>query len=215
MGNNTVIDILAKILGVYAILLIVAAILLNPLVLYVCLKSKKLRSTSTFKLLAFASVNDLLTCLVWNEGDFQHTFFGVTLSKTSPFYCRWISIFFQYTTLQIASWMLVSISLDRLLSMTIHVWSRRCFNGAKPFIYSVILVLVIIGININEVFTIGYTYYKNGTEIFVCYANPENTFQWYELMSQVEQVCRFWENFMRLFYDLLNLPKNIRFWKAL
>ena len=174
MSIQTLIDVAAKFLAAYALVLIIAAIILNPLVCYVCLKSAKLRNTSTFKLLAFASINDLFSSLVWNEGDFAHTFFGVTWSKYSPFYCMWVSIFFQYTTLQIASWMMVIVSFDRLMTMSLGIWSRHCFNGAKPFIFSCIISLVIVGINFNEGFTTGYFY-----------SNPANSFPWYDTMSQV------------------------------
>lgn len=185
MAIEILIDILSKTFAAYAVVLIIAAVVFNPLVCYVCLKSPKLRHTSTFKLLAFASINDLLSCLVWNEGDFAHTFFGITWSKYSPFYCMWVSIFFQYTTVQITSWMMVTISLDRLMSMSLNIWSRHCFNAAKPFIFSSILVVVIIGVNLNEGFTSGYYYLKNNSLVFVCYSNPVNTFQWYDTMSQV------------------------------
>lgn len=199
MTIQQAVDILAKIFAAYALVLIIAAILLNPIVCYVCLRSAKLRHTSTFKLLAFASINDMLTCLVWNEGDFAHTLFGVTWSKYSPFYCMWIAIFFQYTTLQIASWMLVTISFDRLMSLSLNVWTRYCFNGIKPFVFSTILVFFIVGVNINEGFTTGYFMNKNGTQVFVCYSNPHGSFPWYDIMSQVRRINRLLKIYIKNF----------------
>ena len=188
MSNQYVIDIFSKIFACYSLLLIICAVILNPLIVFVILRSKKLRSTSTFKLLIFSSINDLLSLLEWNQEDFTMTMLNYSAPFTNIHYCRIVSIFLQYSTLMYGSWMLVSVSLDRLLSMMIKRWRKHYFSGARPYIYSVVLALVIIAINFNEIFTGGYVYEYEGTEVVVCYESDPNYFDWISLMSQVRYI---------------------------
>ena len=185
MGNQNVIDAFSKIFAVYNLFLIIASVILNPFVLFICIKSKKLRSTSTFKILAFGAVNDLLTCLIWNEESFTNTFFNFQPYFRSFFYCRWLSMFLQYTTMELESWLLVGISVDRLLSMTVKKWSKNYFNGVKPIIFCVVLTIVVIGVNLNQLFTVGYTEVVNGVLNVNCFWPPYNEFNWYKLNAQV------------------------------
>jgi hypothetical protein len=185
MSRQDVIDAFSKIFACYSLLLIICAVILNPLIVFVILRSKKLRSTSTFKLLIFSSINDLLSLLEWNQEDFTMTMFNIPAAYNNINYCRIVSVFLQYSTLMYGSWMLVSISLDRLLSMVVKRWSKHYFDGIRPYIYSGVLALVIIGINFNEIFTIGYVYDYEGAEVTVCYLSDPNSFDWYGLMSQV------------------------------
>lgn len=186
MSITVLADVFSKILAVYTLILIVASVILNPLVLFICLKSKKLRSTNTFKLLAFAAINDLLVCLAWDQESFTNTFFQLYPYFKSLFYCRWISVFLQFTTNEIESWMLVSISLDRLLSLSFKKWNTHFFNGLKPFIFASGLAFVIAAINFIEGFTSGFSYFDNGTEVVVCFVTPpEFSIDWYTIMEQV------------------------------
>lgn len=190
MASQNLIDIFGKIFASYALLLIIAAIFLNPLVLFICLRSKKLRSTSTFKMLSICSINDLLSCLVWNQENFTGTFFDFKPMARSLFYCRFFSVFLQYVTLEYACWLLVSISLDRYLSLRLKKWSKQYFRGARPVIYSFVLLLIIIGINFNEILYDGYSYTENGTEIIVCYATAEYDYSWFDIESQVIYIIK-------------------------
>lgn len=182
---NSIVDVLSKIFACYGIFLISVAVIFNPFVIFVCIKSKKLRSTSTFKLLAFSSFTDLLSLFGWNQEGFVMSMFNYAASFVNLSYCRWVSVFLQYSTLQYASWMLVSISLDRILSMTIKKWSKHYFSGFRPIVYSIILALVIFGINLNEIFTSGHIVTTNGTDFVVCFESDPNSFDWYHLMEQV------------------------------
>lgn len=183
--SDSAIEVLTKIFAIYNLLLIVVSIVFNPVVLFICARSKKLRSTSTFKLIAFSAVNDLLTSIVWNLESFTDTFFEMNLYFRSIIYCRWISVFFQYATSQLESWLLVTISVDRLFSLTFKNWSKHFFKAYRPIIFSFLLALIIICINLNEVFTIGFTYRVNGTEIVACYQTRPNEIDFYNIMSKV------------------------------
>lgn len=185
MDSQSLIFLFTKISSIFNLLLMVSSSLLNPLVFLICVKSKRLRSTSTFKLLAVSSINDFFCNLPWNQEAFTNSFFDFQSPFRSLFYCRWISVFLQFSSFEFTSWLLVSVSVDRLLSMTIKPWSKTMFNGSKPVIYAIVLAFIILAINFHEVFTAGYSFVVNGTEIVVCYSNPPGEYPWYVTMSQV------------------------------
>ena len=189
MSNKAVIDVFTKIFATYNLMLIVASFILNPLVLFICLKSKKLRSISTFKLLALGSVNDLMTVIAWNQESFTNAFFSLYPYSRSIWYCRIVSVFIQFTSLSFESWMLVSVSLDRFLSMMVKKWTKHYFTGSRPFVFVVLLWICIASINFNEVFYGGHSSVSNGTEIVVCFETPpEMPIDWYHIMSQVDKI---------------------------
>ena len=186
MADRQLIDLINKIFSTYNLFLILASFILNPLVLFICLKSKRLRSTSTFKLLAFNSVNDILTVIGWNQESFTNAFFAFYPYSRSLAYCRFVSVFIQFSSLEIESWLLFSISFDRLLSLMFKKWSKHYFVGLRPFIFAFALTIFIWSINFVSLFTGGTSYMSNGTEIVQCFQTPPDfTIDWYHIMSQV------------------------------
>lgn len=179
-------DVLAKVIGAWSIILVLIGSIFNPLVCFVCFKSKQLRSTSTFKLLAIAALNDFLVQFEWNFDHFTLGFFNFAESSNSVFYCRFVTMFMQYVTLEFSSWMWLSISLDRFLTLRIKKWRRNYFVGMRPIIYSALLALLIIAINFIDIFTLGYGYVVNGTQVVVCGATSGYDFSLYYIMSGVE-----------------------------
>lgn len=186
MSDQSVITLFTKITAVFDLAMALTSSILNPMVLFICLRSKRLRSTSTFKLLAISSVNDFFCNWPWNQEAFTNSFFDIQLPYNSLFYCRWISVFLQFSCFQITSWLLTSISLDRFLSMMIKKWSKSLFNGLKPVAYATGVVFIIFAINFHLVFNGGYSYLDDdGFEIVICYDNPPDGIRWYYIMSQV------------------------------
>ena len=192
--NQAVIDTVSKIFAYICIIQTVSAFILNPLVLIICVKSKRLRLTSTFKILAVSAINDMLVCLAWNQEGFTTTIFNYVTSYENLFYCRWISVFLQYTTFNIQSWILLSISVDRLLSMVVKRWSKFHCSDYRPYIYSISLCVFMAAVNFHEVFTSGYSYYDNDTqsEVVICYASdPNYNYDWYVFAAQVSYLIFF------------------------
>ena len=191
MQSGSVLDIFTKIVGSYNLLLIVVSLILNPIVFFMCLKSKNLRSTSTFKLLAFGSINDLFVCVAWNLEAFAVSFFNYVAYYRSLFFCKWITLFIQLTSLEIEVWLLVGISFDRLLSLSVKKWSTHYFNGIKPIIYSAIMIVIMASVNFFFLFVGGYSYVSNGTEIIACFETPPDyNVDWFNIMQNV-RVLRF------------------------
>ena len=186
MDGHQLIDLFTKIFSTYNLFLILASFILNPLVLFICLKSKKLRSTSTFQLLAFSSLNDTLSVIGWNQESFTNAFFALYPYSRSLAYCRFVSVFIQFSSLELESWMLFSISFDRLLSLMIKKWSKHYFGGIRPLIFATALAIFIWSINFISLFTGGFSYTSNGTEIVQCFQTPPGfAIDWYHIMSQV------------------------------
>ena len=186
--SNFIIDTISTIFAVTGFIETVVSIILNPLVIIIILKSERLRTTSTFKILTVSAVNDMLVCLSWNLEMFLYTLFNYEPVNESVFYCRWLSNFLQLTTLSIESWLLLSISVDRLLSLKVKKWSKFYFNGYRPYIFAVLLCFTMAAIHFFEVFTIGYSYFDNETqtEIFVCYTtHPSLGYDWYNFALRV------------------------------
>lgn len=185
MANQEAIDVLTKIFSIYNLLLIVASLIFNPLVFLICYRSKKLRSTSTFKILAINSINDIMVCFPWNFENFVMNF-NYYPYYTSLFYCKWISLLLQTTTIQIESWLLLSVSLDRLLSLSINKWSRSIFVNCRPYIFCICLILFFYALNFPRALVISYIAVVNDTEIIVCYqTRPDIDIDWAKISSQV------------------------------
>lgn len=187
MSNKDLIEIFSNILAWYHLFLIMAAAILNPFVMYICLKSRRLRSTTTFKLLAISAINDLICCLGWNQAQFTNTVLDFNSSRRSLLYCRVVTFFLQYSSIQYESWMLVSISVDRFLSMRTKKWTREYFKGCRPYAYAIALAFFIYGINFHEIFTMGYVYKINETDVIACSFNAPDAFPWNRVMGWVSQ----------------------------
>ena len=190
MEDNTekILDTITNILSYVTVIEIIAGVILNLMIVIICFKSQRLRSKSTFKILAVGAINDMFNCIPWNLNVFLVNIFNYFIFFESPFYCRWLSNFLQNTTLSIQSWILLSISVDRLLSMVVKKWSKFYFSRYKPYIFSGLMCFLIAGINFFQVFTTGYSIYDNETqtEFFLCYAtDPSLGYDWYTLSIQV------------------------------
>lgn len=193
MNFEKALDVFLKILASYSLLLIIYGTILNSFLFYVCLRSRKLRSTSTFKLLASVSISDTLSLFMWMQEHFVSTFFNIYFPHRSLFYCQTISIWVQYSTLQFSSWMYMSISLDRYLSLIVRKWRQLFSRRPWPFVYSVVLAFCICAINLNENWTAGLIEAVNGTEVIFCFVTKINQFDWIKLMSEViiKNSCNF------------------------
>ena len=168
MSKQELIDVLTRIFSCYNLILIIASIIFNPIVLFICLKSKKLRSISTFKILTINSITDILICFPWNFENFSVNFKFHPAFK-SLFYCQWITIYLQVTMIQIESWLILSISIDRLLSLSFNKWSKSIYINRRPYIFCACLILFFLGFNFPRGYFGVYSFVVNGTEYIICY----------------------------------------------
>ena len=186
--QNLLVETVSKIFATYGVIQTVVSTILNLLVIIIIITSERLRTTSTFKILAVSGVNDILICMPWNVETFLYTMFNYEPVNYSVFYCKWLSNFLQLTALSIESWLLLSISIDRLLSLKVKRWSKFYFNGFRPYLFAFLLCFTIAAIHFFEVFTIGYTTFDNETqtEVFVCFgSDPSLGNDWYIFSTRV------------------------------
>jgi hypothetical protein len=100
-------DILNKIFSSFSLVITVSGTILNLIVCTICLR-KRLRSKSTFQLMAFISLSDLCALYQWN---FLHFVSVILMNNEDPnannlFTCKLTNIL-QFVTLQYSAWMLV------------------------------------------------------------------------------------------------------------
>lgn len=100
-------DVLNKIFSSFSLVITVSGTILNLIVCTICLR-KRLRSKSTFQLMAFISLSDLCALYEWN---FLHFVSGILMNNEDPnsnslFTCKLTTIL-QFVTLQYSAWMLV------------------------------------------------------------------------------------------------------------
>lgn len=169
------------------LILIIFGLFLNLLVCLICLKSKRLRVTSTFKILAIAAINDSILCFTWNFDDFTNTFFDFRPYRRNLFYCQVMVNFLAFVTITYASWLLVTLSLDRVMSLYIRTWNKHYFKGLRTLYFSIVLLILIIGINAVTIFRTGHSYVNaNGTEINVCFTESNGSSEIFDIMSKVK-----------------------------
>ncbi len=103
--DENVFKILQKSLGLYALILIIVGTVSSLMSLYICFK---LRKISTFVFLAFLSVSDIISLYYWNLTHFIDNWFDIDFLNSNFWLCKFGS-YYQFTSLQISAWILVSI----------------------------------------------------------------------------------------------------------
>lgn len=187
MADSVFFIVSNRIMAIWGLILILCGIAFNFLVCYVCIKSNQLRSNTTFKFLAIIAINDILLCFPWDFDGFTSVFFDYPAYFRNLFYCEYIEVFLQYATINFDGWMYVSISLDRVLSLSVKKWSCQYFNGYRPIAYSAFLALVIVAMNIVSIFKTGYSYRdENGTDVVVCFEDSNESTEAYDIINLVK-----------------------------
>lgn len=132
--------------------------------------------------LTAVAVVDLCSLYSWNLNLFyKHLInpYQNDLEDSSVITCRLIS-FIAFVSLQLSSWYLTLVSLDRCLNIHFLFWNRQ-FGQAKYSIYIIIsITIIIISLNSHLLFLNGYrqpncTPYAKRT-CFVCYARLNDRF---------------------------------------
>ncbi|CAF0971263.1 unnamed protein product, partial [Brachionus calyciflorus] len=83
------------------------------------------------------------------------TLFSVDFLNINVYECK-ISMFVQFTSLQICAWILVLISLEQYLCVKVQHWRTIHFKPQRAYITVSCLVLFFIALNFNIFFTFGF-----------------------------------------------------------
>ena len=154
------------ILGIYKLILIIAGSIGNLLIFIVCMK---LKENTTFMIMRFLSVSDIITLYFWNLNQVADSLFGLDLLNYNLYYCKFLQ-FSQFTSLQISAWMLVLICFDRYLTISWISWKTKFTKANGGLKVGLAVVVLLAGLNFHCLFTFGHVEYVNGTEIVQCYA---------------------------------------------
>lgn len=161
---SEVFDTLNRILGVYALIIAVLGILLNVFTFYIC---SRVKDNTTFVFLRFFAITSIFTLLWWNLYHFVYPFYLIDIGSWL-LSCK-IGNYVQYSSLQIAAWFLVLISVDGVLSVYLRHWKTIHFKVSRAYWTSGILVAVFLIFNINVLVLFGQEVDFNGTVIMFCY----------------------------------------------
>lgn len=96
--------VVLKILGFYSLLIIILGILSNISTIFFCTKIKE---NTTFVLIQYFSLNNLIALFFWNLSHFTLTFFDFDLNNSTMFICKFGS-WIQFSSLQTSAWILVN-----------------------------------------------------------------------------------------------------------
>ncbi|CAF0800899.1 unnamed protein product [Brachionus calyciflorus] len=161
-------EILSRILGAYSLMLIIFGLIANFIIFFICLR-KPLRKISTFKFFSILALSDTLSLFECNLTHFTIAYFNIAYNSIYLPWCR-LEQFLQQTFLQLSAWILVSIALDRLISVLNNNWRKFYKNGNRIYFYILILIIFFSGLNMPILIKMGYYTYENGTEILYCIA---------------------------------------------
>jgi hypothetical protein len=149
---------------------------LGNLLTIILLLRPNLRQYTTMRYLTAVAVADLCSLYSWNLNLFyKHLInpYQNDIEDASIISCRLIS-FIAFVSLQLSSWYLTLVSLDRCLNIYFLFWNRQ-WGQAKYSVYIILsITIIIISLNIHLLFLNGYRQpncipYAKRT-CFVCYA---------------------------------------------
>ena len=148
-------DTILRLLGLFALFLIVFGTLSSVLNIVVCLR-KRLRRVNTFVCLLFISLADIFTLYCWNFDRFINIWFPSQRYETlSLGFCKFI-VFLQFFSLDWSSWLLVLLNIDRYLSIKTKSWKSKLFRPSIAAVYCILIGVVMALINVYIIVANGF-----------------------------------------------------------
>ncbi|CAF3417056.1 unnamed protein product [Rotaria sp. Silwood1] len=173
-------------LRIYALVLIIVGTIGNLLTIIVLLR-RNLRRFVTVHYLIVVSICDIISLYGWNLNSFYK--FNISRSHgniedLSLIHCRLIS-FMTFAALQLSSWCLTAVSLDRALSLFWLQWKQSFGRLRYTKYYIMFLTFICIAVNAHILFLNGY---HTPTGTIVCYATRSNAYYIYPVWERVHLV---------------------------
>ncbi|CAF0797487.1 unnamed protein product [Adineta ricciae] len=165
--------------AIYALLLIIVGTIGNMLTIIILLRAN-LRQYTTMRYLTAVASADLCSLYSWNLNLFyKHLInpYQNDLEDSSIFTCRLIS-FIAFVSLQLSSWYLTLVSVDRCLNIHFLFWNRQLGRADRSTYIILTITIIIISLNLHLLFLNGYrqpncTPFAKRT-CYVCYARPND-----------------------------------------
>ncbi|CAF0923892.1 unnamed protein product [Rotaria sp. Silwood1] len=186
--------------AIYALLLIIVGTIGNVLTIIILIRPN-LRQHTTMRYFIAVAVADLCSLYSWNLNLFYKHLINLyqnDIEDASIMSCRLVS-FIGFVSLQLSSWYLALVSVDRCLSIYFLFW-RRQFGRASHSIYIILsITIIIIFLNIHLLFFNGY---KQSD----CIPYGKRTcFKCYERLNDKYYIFSKWEIVHVIFYNLIPL----------
>lgn len=147
-------------LSYYALLIMIVGTIFN-LISFLVMQRKNLKKYSCMRVLSILALVDTLVLYQWNLNSFYKYNFSQPpdykdLEDTSIFWCRWIT-YFAFSSLQLSSWLLTLVSIDRVMIIYSYAWKTQISN--KPKRVNLLISLLVVSImllNSHIIFLCGY-----------------------------------------------------------
>ncbi|CAF3919878.1 unnamed protein product [Rotaria sp. Silwood1] len=171
--------------SLYALVLVIIGTLGNLLTIIILCR-QNLRRYVTMRYLIAVSVCDIIALYGWNLNNFYKFTISSTntnLEEISLVHCRVVS-YLAFVGLQLSSWCLAAVSLDRCLSLYFLTWKQNCGKLSRTKYHIGILTIFCLLLNSHILFLNGY---RNGPPNYEikCYATRTNN---YYIFPQWERV---------------------------
>ncbi|CAF1960484.1 unnamed protein product [Rotaria magnacalcarata] len=180
-------------LSIYALLLTIFGTIGNVLTIVVLFR-RHLRRFVTVRYLIAVSICDIISLYGWNLNNFYKfniSRVGGNIEDLSLVHCRLIS-FMTFVALQLSSWCLSAVSLDRCLSLYWLQWKQSYGRIRYTKYYLIFLTLTCLTVNSHILFLNGYSTSSNGA---VCYRTRTNYHyiypQWERVHLVLYNLCPF------------------------
>ncbi|CAF3034785.1 unnamed protein product [Rotaria sp. Silwood2] len=182
-------------LSIYALILIIVGTLGNLLTI-VILCRRNLRRYVTMRYLIAVSICDIISLYGWNLNNFYKFTISSNLTNIEDFsiaHCRIIS-YVTFVGLQLSSWCLTAVSIDRCLSLYFLTWKQSYGKLSRTKYYIAILTIICLLFNSHILFLNGYRV-KSENNTIKCYVTRENPKyiypQWERAHLIVYNLCPF------------------------
>ena len=157
-------------IAIYEAAIITMGTFCNPIVFYVAFRKRN--DNPSFLFMMFLSMSDFVSMYWWNLTHVIEAFWSFDLQNYDVYYCRFMT-FFQMVSLQASAWILVTISIERYISVVVVNW-KNVFNSRKAYLCASIVVITILTLNIHILFTYGHErLIENSTIRVECYPTPD------------------------------------------
>ncbi|CAF3000992.1 unnamed protein product [Rotaria sp. Silwood2] len=171
--------------SLYALVLVIIGTLGNALTIIILCR-RNLRRYVTMRYLIAVSVCDIISLYGWNLNNFYKFTISTTntnLEAISLVHCRVIS-YLTFVGLQLSSWCLAAVSLDRCLSLYFLTWKQNCGKLSRTKYHIGILTIFCLLLNSHILFLNGYHNDQSNHKV-ECYTTRKNR---YYIFPQWERV---------------------------
>ena len=179
--------------AIYALFLIIIGTVGNVLTIIILLRPN-LRKLTAMRYLIAVAIADLCALYSWNLNLFYKHLINAyqnDLEDSSIISCRILS-FIGFVSLQLSSWYLTLVSLDRCLNIHFLFWHRKMGRANRAVYIILIVTMIILLINSHLLVLNGYQQsdcipFEKRT-CFICYSRPTDPFYIFPKWEQIHVI---------------------------